>query len=87
MITIKRDVKRSYLCDQEAVEFAVQAAALAAQLEVTRLAATIEEDTELPPNKKMVKIKPASEIGTKTVDLQTGDPTKTAVIGSALDPK
>lgn len=55
VFSIKGDLKRSFLCDKEAVDFVVQAAALAAQLEVTRLAATVEEDPELP-NKKAIKI-------------------------------
>lgn len=73
---------------KEAVDCTMQAAALAAKIKVSQLAATTpEEDVNPPVQKKAAIIKPASEFSTKTVDLQTGDPAKTSFIRTGLSSK
>nr|CAB3446761.1 unnamed protein product [Digitaria exilis] len=79
VLSLRGDIKRSYVCDKEAVECAVRAASTIDRQELHPLAATvIEEDGDAPTQKKTRAIKPVDKVATKTVDLQTGDPTKTA---------
>ncbi|KAF8666369.1 hypothetical protein HU200_053472 [Digitaria exilis] len=79
VLSLRGDIKRSYLCDKEAVEYAVRAASTIDRQELQPLAATVvEEDGDAPTQKKTRAIKPVEKVATKTVDLQTGDPTKTA---------
>nr|CAB3492390.1 unnamed protein product [Digitaria exilis] len=79
VLSLRGDIKRSYFCDKEAVECAVRAASTIDRQELHPLAATvIEEDGYTPMHKKTRAIKPVDKVATKTVDLQSGDPTKTA---------
>ena len=88
VFSLRGDIKHSYLCDKEAVEYAVRATATIDKQELCSLVATItDEDGDAPTHKKRRAIKPMDKVATKTVDLLTGDPTKSAVIGSNLTPK
>nr|CAB3502309.1 unnamed protein product [Digitaria exilis] len=78
VLSLRGDIKRSYVCDKEAVEYAVRAASTIDQQELHPLAATVaDEDGDAPTQKKARAIKPVDKVATKTVDLHTGDPTKT----------
>ena len=89
VLSLRGDLRRSYTCDKEAIDFAVQTASNVAQKEVLALVGKLtDEDSEVPTKKPAIaKIKPPGEVATKTVDLHTGDSSKTAIIGAQLSPK
>ncbi|CAN6272607.1 unnamed protein product [Urochloa humidicola] len=84
VIAIKGDLKKSYDCDNEAVDYAMEAAAEAEQKVLLAHAATPPSAEPDMPSKKSSKdnARPADEVATKEVDLLTGDPSKS----SALEP-
>ena len=48
----------------------------------------MDDDSEAPTKKPMItKMKPSSEVATKTIDLHTGDSSKMAIIGAQLSLK
>ncbi|KAF8725758.1 hypothetical protein HU200_020310 [Digitaria exilis] len=79
VLSLRGDIKHSYLCDKEAVEYAVRAASTIDRQELQPLAAAVvAEDDDAPTQKKTRAIKPVEKVATKTIDLQTGDPSKIA---------
>lgn len=85
VISLRGDVKWSYLCDKEAIEYAVKVAVSSDRKEVVPLIGVItDKDSDAPAPKKSASIKPVDKVLTKTIDLQTSDPSMTA--GSGLDP-
>ena len=89
VLSLRGDLRRSYTCDKEAIDFAVQSASNVAQKEVLALSGKLtDKDSKVPTKKPAIaKMKPSSKVATKTIDLHTGDPTKTAIIGVQLSPK
>nr|CAB3498769.1 unnamed protein product [Digitaria exilis] len=62
VLSLRGDIKRSYLCDKEAVEYAVRAASTIDRQELHPLAATVvEEDDDVPTQKKTRAIKPVEK--------------------------
>ncbi|KAF8745039.1 hypothetical protein HU200_013449 [Digitaria exilis] len=62
VLSLRGDIKRSYLCDKEAVEYAVRAASTIDRQELQPLAATVvEEDDDAPTQKKTRAIKPVEK--------------------------
>ncbi|CAN6216890.1 unnamed protein product [Urochloa humidicola] len=89
IIATKGDLKKSYDCDNEAVDYAMKATAEVEQKVLLAHAATPPSAEPDMPSKKSSKdkAKPADMVVTKEVDLLTGDPSKTAVIGTSLPSK
>jgi hypothetical protein len=88
--TLCGDLKKSYDCDQEAIEYSTtshvpepSAEVLAAALKLTD---TKMEISNQRPSQSRVKPNP-SDVGIKTIQLQEGDPSKTALIGGGLGNK
>src|SRR5688572_11950637 len=88
-LTLRGDLRRSYECDTEAVEIAATSQAPSPMQQVFSASRKLHlTELEIPENKSgSTKVKPASEQDFKSIDLQTGDPSKTALIGKGLDPK
>lgn len=89
VLALQGDLKHSYDCDTEAVELAATTQVPNAMAEVfsasKKLASSelkIPEKTEAATNPKLTE-----EVQLKAVDLGTGDPSKTTMIGAGLDPK
>ncbi|XP_012699041.1 uncharacterized protein LOC105913732 [Setaria italica] len=89
VLSLRGDLKRSYECDIEVVKLAAttqvpnstqQVFTASKKLSPTKL--------EIPENKSGVtKVKPASDVDFKAIDLKTNDTSKTALIGTRLDAK
>ena len=88
-LTLRGDLRRSYECDTEAVEIAATSQAPSPMQQVFLASKKLSPtELEILENKLgSTKVKPASEKDFKTVNLQTGDSSKTALIGIGLDPK
>jgi hypothetical protein len=89
VLSLQGDLKISHDCDMEAVEIASTNQVPNAMMEVyaaSNKLATSELDI---PEKsdKANKPQPAEEVLVKTIDLGTGDSSKTTTIGAGLDPK
>jgi hypothetical protein len=89
VLSLQGDLKISHDCDTEAVEIASTNQVPNAMMEVyaaSKKLATSELDI---PEKsdKGDKPQPAEEVLVKTIDLGTGDSSKTTTIGAGLDPK
>jgi hypothetical protein len=83
------DLKISHDCDTEVVEIASTNQVPNAMMEVyaaSKKLATSELDIPEKSNKAN-KPQPAEEVLVKTIDLGTGDASKTTTIGAGLDPK
>jgi hypothetical protein len=90
ILTLRGDLKKSYDCDQKAVEYATtsrvlepSAEVLAAALKLTNIEMEISNQR---PSQSRVKPNP-SVVGIKAIQLQEGDPSKTALIGGGLGDK
>jgi hypothetical protein len=87
ILTLRGDLKKSYDCDHEAIKYATtscmpepSAEVLVATLKLTN---TKMEISNQQPSQPRVKPNP-SDIGIKVIQLQEGDPSKTALIGGGL---
>jgi hypothetical protein len=88
VLSLQGDLKISHDCDTEAVEIASTNQVPNAMMEVyaaSKKLATSELDI---PEKSDSANKPqlAEEVLVKTIDLGTGDPSKTTTTGAGLDP-
>jgi hypothetical protein len=90
VLTLHGDLKKSYNCNQEAIEYSTTSHVLEPAAEV--LAATQKlTDLEMEissqrPSQSRVKPKP-SDVGIKAIQLQEGDPSKTALTRGGLGDK
>jgi hypothetical protein len=83
------DFKISFDCDTEAVELAATNQVPNAMMEIyaaLKKLAPSELDI-LEKSSKANKSQPAEKVLVKTIDLGTGDSSKTTTIGAGLDPK
>jgi hypothetical protein len=89
VLSLQGDLKISHDCDTEAVEIASTNQVPNAMMEVyaaSKKLATSELD--IPEKSDSAnKPQPPEEVLVKTIDLGTGDPSKTTTIGAGLDPK
>jgi hypothetical protein len=89
VLSLQGDLKISHNCDTEAVEIASTNQVPNAMMEVyaaSKKLATSELDIPEKSDKGS-KPQPAEEVLVKTIDLGTGDSSKTTTIGAGLDPK
>ena len=86
VITLRGDVKQSFVCDQESHQMAQNLQATA-ELGKIRLDADTLQDAGEVPAKKLAKsgIKPDED--TMKIPLDPSDSAKTALIGTGLDAK
>jgi hypothetical protein len=89
VLSLQGDLKISFDCDTEAVELAATNQVPNAMMEIyaaSKKLAPVELDI---PEKsdKANKSQPAEEVLIKTIDIGTGDSSKTTTIGAGLDPK
>jgi hypothetical protein len=89
VLSLQGDLKISHDCDTEAVEIASTNQVPNAMMEVyaaSKKLATSELDIPEKSDKGN-KPQPVEEVLVKTIDLGTGDSSKTTTIGAGLDPK
>jgi hypothetical protein len=82
-------LKKSYDCNQEAIQYALITCVPDASGEVFAAAQQLSLDGLEIPSRKASKssIQSAGDMALKSIQLQEGDSSKTAVIGTGLDEK
>jgi hypothetical protein len=89
VLTLRGDLKKSYDCNQEAIQYASTSRVPDASTEV--LAATqqlSQAELDIPTKKASQSgVKSTGEVALKTIQLQEGDSSKTAIIGAGLGDK
>jgi hypothetical protein len=89
VLSLQGDLKISFDCDTTAVELAATNQVPSTMMEIyaaSKKLAPSELDI-LEKSDKANKPQPAEEVLVKTIDLGTGDSSKTTTIGAGLDPK
>jgi hypothetical protein len=89
VLSLQGDLKISHDCDTEAMEITSTNQVPNAMMEVcaaSKKLATSELDI-LEKSDKANKPQPVEEVLVKTIDLGTGDSSKTTTVGAGLDPK
>jgi hypothetical protein len=86
---VQGDLKISFDCDTEAVELAATNQVPNAMMEnYTASKKLAPSELDIPEKSDNAnKPQPAKEVQVKTIDLGTGDSSKTTTIGAGLDPK
>jgi hypothetical protein len=89
VLSLQGDLKISHDCDMEAVEIASTNQVPNAIMEIYTASKKLAPSELNIPEKsdKANKPQPAEEVLVKTIDLGTGDSSKTTTIGPGLDPK
>jgi hypothetical protein len=89
VLSLQGDLKISHDCDTEAVEIASTNQVPNAMMEIYTVSKELapSELDILEKSDKANKPQPAEEVLVKTIDLGTGDSSKTTTIGAGLDPK
>jgi hypothetical protein len=89
VLSLQGDLKISHDCDTEAVEIASTNQVPNAMMEIYAASKKLApSELDIPEKSdKDNKPQPAEEVLVKTIDLGTGDCSKTTTIGAGLDPK
>jgi hypothetical protein len=89
VLSLQGDLKISHDCDTEAVEIASTNQVPNAMMEVYAVSKKLAtSELDIPEKSDSAnKPQPPEEVLVKTIDLGTGDPSKTTTIGAGLDPK
>jgi hypothetical protein len=89
VLSLQGDLKISHDCDTEAVEIASTNQVPNAMMEIYAASKKLAlSELDIPEKSdKANKPQPAEEVLVKTIDLGTGDSSKTTSIGEGLDPK
>jgi hypothetical protein len=87
VLTLRNNLKKSYDCNQEAIQYASTARVPDASGEVLAAAQQLyQAGLEILTRKaSKLSIHSTSDVALKTIQLQEGDSSKTAVIGAGLD--
>jgi hypothetical protein len=89
VLTLRDDLKKSYDCNQEAIQFASTTHMPDASGEVLAAAQQLSQAGLEIPTRKASKssIQSTDDVALKSIQLQEGDSSKTAIIGAGLDEK
>jgi hypothetical protein len=89
VLSLQGDLKISFDCDTEAVELTATNQVPNAMMEIYAASKKLApSELDIPEKSdKANKPQPAEEVLVKTIDLGTGDSSKTTTIGAGLDPK
>jgi hypothetical protein len=89
VLSLQGDLKISFDCDTEVVELAATNQVPNAMMEIYAASKKLApSELDIPKKSdKANKPQPAEEVLVKTIDLGTGDSSKTTTIGAGLDPK
>jgi hypothetical protein len=89
VLTLWGDLKNSYDCNQEAIQYPSSMHVLDASREVLAATQQLSQARLEIPMRKASKssIQSTGDMALKTIQLQEGDPSKTSVIGAGLDEK
>jgi hypothetical protein len=89
VLSLQGDLKISFDCDTEAVELAATNQVHNAMMEIYAASKKLApSELDIPEKSDNANTpQPAEEVQVKTIDLGTGDSSKTTTIGAGLDPK
>jgi hypothetical protein len=89
VLTFHGDLKRSYNCNQEVIDFGSTMHVPNTSSEVFTAAQQLPHAERVIPTKKSSQssVKPTGVVGIKSINLQEGDSSKTALIGIELRDK
>jgi hypothetical protein len=89
VLSLQGDLKISFDCDTEAVELAATNQVPNTMMEIyAACKKLVPSELDIPEKSDNAnKPHPAEEEQVKTIDLRTGDSSKTTTIGAGLDPK
>jgi hypothetical protein len=89
VLTLRGNLKKSYHCNQEAIQYASTTRVPDASGEVLAAAQQLSQaGLEIPSRKaSKLSIQSTGDMALKSIQLQEGDSSKTAVIGAGLDEK
>jgi hypothetical protein len=89
VLSLQGDLKISFDCNTEAVEVADTSQVPNAMMEIYAASKKLApSELDIPKKSdKANKPQPAKKVEVKTIDLGTGDNSKTTTIGAGLDPK
>jgi hypothetical protein len=87
VLSLRGDLRCAFDSDVQVVQIAVKAQAASEREEIATVAAEINpEELEIPAKKPSILV-PPKEADVKQIDLDTGDPSKTATISAHLSVK
>ena len=88
VLSLRGDLLKSFECDKEAIHHAatIQVPSSVSEILTAAKELSLKEST---PSKKpsQSSVKPTGDVGTKTIQLQEEDDSKTAIIGAGLGDK
>ena len=89
VLSFRGDLLKSFECDKEAIIHASSIRVPSSVSEILAAAKELSLNKDSMPSKKpsQSSVKPAGDVGTKIIQLQEGDDSKTAIIGAGLSDK
>ena len=89
VLSLRGDLLNSFECDKGAIDHAATIRVPSSVSEILAAAKELSLNKDSMPSKKpsQSSVKPTGDIGTKTIQLQDGDDSKTAIIGAGLHDK
>ena len=88
VLSLCGDLLKSFECDKEAIDHATTTRVPSSVSEILAAAKELSLKESMPSKKPtQSSVKPTSDLGTKIIQLQEGDDSKTAIIGAGLGDK
>ncbi|XP_039803705.1 uncharacterized protein LOC120667767 [Panicum virgatum] len=89
VLSLRGDLLKSFECDKEAIDHASPIQVPSSVSEIPAAAKELSLNKDSMPSKKpsQSSVKPTGDVGTKTIQLQEGDDSKTAIIGTGVGDK
>ena len=88
VLSLRGDLLKSLECDKEAIDHAATIRVPSSVNEILAAAKDLSLKESMPSKKpSQSSVKPTGDVGTKTIQLQEGDDSKTAIIGAGLGDK
>ena len=86
---MRADLLKSFECDKETIDHASTIQVPSSVSEIIAAAKELSLNKDSMPSKKSSQssVKPTGDVGTKTIQLQEGDDSKTSIIGAGLSDK
>ena len=88
VLSLCGDLLKSFKCDKKAIDHAATIWVPSSVSEILAAAKELSLKESMPSKKQsQLSVKPTGDVGTKTIQLQVGDDSKTAIIGAGLSGK
>ena len=88
VLSLCRDLLKSFECDKEAIEHVATIRVHSSVSEILAAAKELSLKEPMPSKRpSQSSVKPTGDVGTKTIQLQEGEDSKTTIIGAGLGDK